>query len=273
MAATKIWFVAPLIAGLMSAAGVAQPDSRTVAAFDKYVAQAELQIARRHATAAKFLSVQSLGGAQQDVTWSRLRRGEIVIEKAGDSPREVTGGLIHDWVGTVFIAGVNIEQVLATVEDHDHFARYYAPEVMDARIVSLKGDDRHVFMRLREHKVITVVLDTEYDIHYGRIDFAHQYADSRSTRVTEVVDSGAAKELPPREGRDHGFMWRLNSYWTFEQTPEGVFVECEAISLSRAIPVGLEWLIGPFVQNIPRESLQFTLTKTRDAVLKKAGRN
>jgi len=64
-------------------------------------------------------------------------------------------------------------------------------------------------------------------------------------------------------------MWRLNSYWAFEQANNGVLVQCEAISLTRDIPTGLAWLIGPFVNSIPRESLQFTLTATRNAMATK----
>jgi hypothetical protein len=66
-------------------------------------------------------------------------------------------------------------------------------------------------------------------------------------------------------------MWRLNSYWAFEQSDDGVLVECEAISLTRDIPTGLAWMIGPFVNSIPRESLEFTLGATRKALAGKGG--
>jgi hypothetical protein len=68
-------------------------------------------------------------------------------------------------------------------------------------------------------------------------------------------------------------MWRLNTYWRFVQQPDGVLVECEAISLTRDVPTGLGWLIGPFIQNIPQESLQFTLSATRNAVLENKKHN
>jgi len=165
----------------------------------------------------------------------------------------------------VFIPGVNVEQVVSRVKDYDHLERYYTPHVMGSRLVSQKGDEFHVFVRLREHKIITVVLDTEYDVHYGRLDATHQYSISRSTRVSEIADPGSASEHVLTNGRDHGFMWRLNTYWAFEQEADGVVVECEAISLTRDIPSGLAWLIGPFVSGIPRESLQFTLEATRSA--------
>jgi hypothetical protein len=63
-------------------------------------------------------------------------------------------------------------------------------------------------------------------------------------------------------------MWRLNSYWHYFDSGRGVYVQCEAISLSRDIPAGLNWLIGSFVQSVPKESLDFTLRSTRNAVLR-----
>jgi len=41
------------------------------------------------------------------------------------------------------------------------------------------------------------------------------------------------------------------------------------ISLTRDVPSGLGWLIGPS-SNIPRESLRFTLTATRHALLERS---
>ena len=73
------------------------------------------------------------------------------------------------------------------------------------------------------------------------------------------------QEKPP--GHDSGFLWRLNSYWRFVERDRGVYVECESISLTRDIPTGLGWLVGPFVTSIPKESLERTLGSTRSAVL------
>ena len=46
----------------------------------------------------------------------------------------------------------------------------------------------------------------------------------------------------------------------------GVYVQSEVVSLTRDIPTGLGWLIGPFVNSIPKESLTFTMEATRRAV-------
>ncbi len=253
---------------LATQAGFAQRPE-TAAAFDRYIAQAEARIGNERSNAKYFLNLESLSAAQRAEVMSRLRRGEVVIEKYGNTPEEIPGGLIHDWVGVVFVPGATVARVIDMVRDYDHLARYYSPDVMQSRLVSARGDDLHVFMRLRKQKVVTVVLDTEYDVHYGRLDAAHQYSTSRSTRVAEVEDASSADEHALPAGRDHGYMWRLNSYWAFEQAEGGVLVQCEAISLTRDIPAGLNWVVGPFVNSIPRESLQSTLNATRAALNEK----
>lgn len=245
--------------------GAAQ-QTQTTEAFNRYIAAAERRVMQARGKSDSFLRVDALPAAQSAQVMSRLRQGEVVIEKQGETPSEIPGGLIHDWVGTVLIPKVTIAQVLTLIQDYDHSTRYYSPDVMQSRLVSHNGDDFQVFMRLRKKKVVTVVLDTEYNVHYGRRDAAHQFSFSRSTRVSEIADPGTPNERTLAAGHDHGFMWRLNSYWAFEQVDEGVLVECEAISLTRGIPSGLGWMIGPFVNSIPRESLQFTLDATRKAL-------
>ena len=243
--------------------------SDTSQAFDHYTAQAEARIVQGQSQANRFLKLDALPVEQRLEILRRLHQGEVVIEKAANTPEEVPGGLIHDWQGWVFIPNATVEQVVGLMRDYDHLARYYSPDVLRSRLVSAHGDNLHVYMRLEKHKVVTVVLDTEYDVHYGRLDAAHQYSISRSTRVSEIENPGSPNERALSPGHDHGYMWRLNSYWAFQQVDDGALVQCEAISLTRDIPAGLAWLIGPFVNSIPRESLEFTLTATRKAMVSK----
>jgi len=74
-------------------------------------------------------------------------------------------------------------------------------------------------------------------------------------------------------GDDDGFLWRLYSYWRFYQSQDGVFVQCHAISLTRNVPAGLGWIVRPFLETIPRDSLRFTLEATRNAVVKQVHSN
>ncbi len=126
-----------------------------------------------------------------------------------------------------------------------------------------------VYLRLKQTDVITVVFDTEHDVRYFRLDAVRAHSRSYSTRITELEHAGERNErdLPP--DKDHGLLWRLDSFWRFEQRDGGVYVECEAISLTRNIPLGVGALVGPFVESIPRASLELTLRETRDVLTPK----
>ena len=144
---------------------------------------------------------------------------------------------------------------------------------MQSKTVEHSGDDYKVNYRLRKKKIITIILDTDYAVHWHAMDASRAYSSSYSTRIAQVENAGepGERELPP--GDDGGYLWRLNSYWRFFDSGKGVYVQCEAISLTRDIPAGLNWLIGPFVESVPKESLEFTLESTRAAVLGRHGHN
>lgn len=257
-----------VLAAASAGASAGQASSVASKAFDDYAAKLEAEIVREESAVASFVFVPpgSAGGGAREAA----RNGEVFVEPGGQAAVEVPGGMIHHWVGTVFIARATVPQVMGVVQDYDHLARYYSPEVMSSRLISREGDEFRIAVRMREHKVVTVVMDSEYDVKYGRLDAGHQFSFSRSTRITEIADAGGAHEHAVAEADGHGYLWRLNSYWRFVVQGDGVLVQCEAISLTRNIPAGLGWLVGPFVAAIPRESLEATLGATRDAVIARA---
>ncbi|HET9401391.1 MAG TPA: hypothetical protein VFO34_10600 [Candidatus Acidoferrales bacterium] len=246
---------------------------QTVSAFDQYVALTEKRISAEIAENAPFVSNET--GARGNVAnaYAALRRGEVKIEKLEtlDAGHRIDcpNGIIHHWTGVIFIPGATLDAALQLLQDYDRQSVIYAPEVEKSRTISRSGDDFHIFLRFRRKKVITVVLDTEHDVRYTRIDATHAASKSVSTSVREVADPGTARERDLAAGDGGGYLWRINAYWRFEQRDGGVYVRCESVSLTRDIPAGLGWLIGPFVTSIPRESLQFTLESTRKALTNK----
>ena len=176
-------------------------------------------------------------------------------------------GLIHHWLGLVYIPGASLASTIALLQAYDQQHRFYAPEVERSRLLRRDGNDFHVFLRLRRKKVISVVLNTEYDVHYALLGSARAYASSYSTRIAEVENAGKVNETEKPPGNDSGLLWRLNSYWRLEQRDGGMYVQLEVVSLTRDIPTGLGWLVRPFVTSVPQESLQFTLSRTRASLL------
>jgi hypothetical protein len=250
------------------------PSPQALRAFDQYVSHAEANIRREEGAPDTFLGTQAFPTPNEADLEARLRRGEIVVTSGGITPVEVPAGLIHHWIGLIFIPQTTISQLFAVLQNYDQMARYYSPDVAASHLVKRHGDDYQVSMRLREHKIVTVMLDGLYDVRYGELDSAHQYSVSHSMQMVEVSDDRDSGQNEVEDesdssigGGDHGFLWRTNAYWRFEQADDGVFVEFESISLSRDVPAGWGWLIEPFIREIPRESLVFTLRATRKAVL------
>ncbi len=256
-----------LLAGAVSlAAAGAELKRETLSAFERYVKQAEPGIELEVTRGDGFLFTttperRASLRAGSILTESRIRRGEL----------RVPSGLIQDWAGAVFIRGVSVGQVIDLVEAYDRHKEFYQPEVLESRLLARDGNDFRVRLRLLKKKVLTVVLDTEHEVHYEQRDEKRWWSRSRSTRIREIENPGSRSEraLPPDTG--NGFLWRLNSYWTFQERDGGTYVECEAISLTRDVPAPLRLVINDIVRRLPRESLANTLRNTRAAVLRQNG--
>jgi len=246
---------------------------QTIAAFNRYAQLTEAQLKSQAAKNEPFLWVDSLPAARRSAAFADLRAGKVVIERLetldNGKHMEIPSGMIHHWIGTVFIPGATLKQTLALEQDYDHHQEYFKPDVMRSKILRHEGGDFLVLLRFYKKKIITSVLDTEHDVHYGLIDSTHASSRSHTTRIQEVENAGEAGERLEPEGHDRGLLWRMNTYWKFEERDGGMYVESQSISLTRDIPTGLGWLVGPFVNSVPRESLTFTLATTRSAVLQR----
>ena len=248
---------------------------KTLQAFERYVQATEARTNQELSRPGEFLYVEGLAEPQRSRTLAMLKRGEVYIEQlrtldASGKRIDAPDGIIHHWMGAVFIPGATLQQTLALVEDYNHHQNIYKPEVVRSKLLSRNGNDFRIYYRLRKKKVLTVTLNTEHDVHYFPVDATHCYSLSYSTRIAEVADAGTPQEHEKPIGHDGGFLWRMNSYWRFEQKDGGVYVECESVSLTRDIPTGLGWLIKPFITGIPKESLLMTLNSTRSALLARA---
>lgn len=245
---------------------------RTIEAFDRYVQATEARIDRELKRPGAFLYMDGLPEPRRWQVRAQLRRGEVFMERLKTLDRSgrkigAPDGMIHHWMGAVFVLGVTLRQTLDLVQDYDRHQDIYKPEVLRSKLIERHGNDFKIYYRLRKKKIITVTLNTHHDVHYFPVDGKHCYSRSYTTRIAEVADADEPKEHEKPVGNDGGFLWRLYSYWRFEERDGGVYVECESVSLTRDIPAILAWLIKPFITGIPKESLQMTLGSTRSALL------
>ncbi len=178
---------------------------------------------------------------------------------------ELPDALIHDWVGAVVAPNATVEQVLAVLQSYNDYKRVYAPQITDSRVYSHRDNHWKIYLKLYKKEFLTASLASEYDVEYRPLSDGRWGMVSRSTKIAEEEDGVL---LP--EGTGHGFLWRLNAYWLLEPRPEGVYMECRAISMSRDVPVGLGWALKGVVSRVPRESLRNTLEATVRALNERA---
>lgn len=231
----------------------------TARAFDRYIGLTEAQLAQTR-TSGPFLWVDSHPDARQNA-----RDGQTVVESLQTTDRgkpvRVPDGRIHDWLGTAFIPHATIAGVRSVLLDYDRYKQIYKPDVLDAKLLAHSDDRSRIFLRLYKKQFLTLVYNTEYEVESDNVSPRRFENISRSVRIAQVRDPSRsyADEYPP--GDDDGFLWRLNSYWRFEEGDGGVYAQCRAISLSRGIPFGFGWLSG-FLQQFPRDALVHTLEAT-----------
>lgn len=271
----RFWTVLTLVAQLFSTSCYAtQLKPGANAAFDRFIALNQSRLRARVTSEGSFLAIDTRAQADRAKVYADLKRGEVLIRNQfAGKDASVPGGLIHDWLAVIFIPGATLGNTLAVLQDYDQDAVYYRPDVVKSQLLSHAGNDFHVLLRLKRTYVITAVFDTEYDVHYTLLDSSRAVSEALSTRVTEVRDTDPSQGSAPATADDRGLLWRLNSYWRFYEADGGTYVQCEAISLTRNIPTGLGWLVRPFVEKVPMESLRFTMSATRNAVTKFARRN
>jgi hypothetical protein len=270
LAGPLVMVIAMSATGVFGAAGL---QSAAAAAFDAYIRKTEARMSGELKNAPDFLWIEDLPSEQRSKTYEELRTGRVAVENArgtnSSSAPSVPGGLIHHWKAVVFVPGVSLDQAIALLQDYDHDNDYFSPDVIRSKLLSRDGENFSVYLRLKRKYVVTTVFDTEYEVRYTKLNATRAYSESRSTKIQEVQNAGQSNEKIISTEEDHGFLWRLNSYWRFEQANGGVFIQCEAISLSRDVPQGMGWAVKPFIEQIPQESLRVTLQATRAALLKK----
>jgi hypothetical protein len=245
-------------------AAAAQPDPAANAVFDTYIHSLESRLAEQHQSTDEFLAPVNLPEAE-----ARLRKGEFLIENlTPNPPLELPGALLFHWRGTAFVPGASAADFERLLRDFSSYPKYFAPQVLQASILSQDGDHLQTRLRIRQKHVITVVLDSTYDVTFARLDPLHGYSLSRSTHISEIEGEGTPNEHALSPAQAHGFLWRLNTYWTREERDGGLYLQIESVSLTRSIPTGLGWMVRPFVESIPRESLEFTLHSAVNALHK-----
>jgi len=266
---------APLVtalAALVSIGGAPAADLKpaTLAAFERYVTLTEARMAGELAGSSPFLWIDRQAEPGRTAGLSRLKAGEVVSARLetrdGRKEIEAPAGLLHHWIGTVLLPGATIDRVMAFVKNYPQYPKIFGPMIQRARVLKQTPDRFDVTMRTWSKKVITVVIDADYSVEYRTLSPTRVATRSVASNVYEVEDAGTPGEQRTPADKGTGYLWRLNTYCWFDQRAEGVYEQCESVSLTRDVPFGFGWIVKPFITGIPRETLEFTLGQVRSGV-------
>ena len=203
-----------------------QPE--TVAAWERYVAATEQGLERSSVTA--------------------VPRASEAIAATGESIH-VPSGTISDWRGAVFIPNLTLDRLLHGLQHPG--TPPPQEDVVSSRVIARGDDSLRVGIRLVRHAIVTVSYDTEHEMRFHRVTPTLATARSVATRIEQV------------DGGDHGFLWRLHSYWRYEETNGGVLVVLRSLTLSRSVPALVRPVASPLVTRVARESMVRTLDALR----------
>ena len=268
-AATAVLVVAMMLQPMTTHAAVVDGAELQAATIQAWTAYERAVDARYDAAAPSgsgpFFALDGVGEAD----WRGRARGGAIpmarIERPapGGPDIDVPNGKIHHWTGAIFVPGVSVDDLLKRLAQLAGNEQKHYADVLASRMIARQDDRYQIFMKLRRTKVITVTYNTEHEVRYRRLGSARASARSVATRIAQLDDAGTPQEHELKPGSDSGYLWRLNAYWRYEAVPGGVLIECESVSLSRAVPFVLRPFATGLVEGLARESLERTLTGLR----------
>ncbi len=239
---------------------------QTISAWDSYLKQMQARVDQRTHGPAPFLWVDAAPDAAL-----RVRGGQILVAPYGHGPKRVPGGLIHHWIGAVFIPGARTEDVLKIIRDYPEYKQFYRPTVVDSSLITgpsapAGAEDRFSVRFLNRAVLSKIAFDADYTASYVQLGPGTWYGVGYTTRLRELRKYGESEQCEMPADAGHGYIWRLYAVTRLVGKDGGVYMEVEAVALSRDIPVSLRWAAAPIVRRVSRDALTTSLGQTRDAV-------
>jgi hypothetical protein len=232
----------------------------TLDAWDQYLDAANARMEQR-------AKGTFLWAAESPDRLRQVHAGEVIVTPmTGHGSKSVPAGLIHHWIGAAFISGARVDDVVTLIRSYDRYTEFYKPSVIGAKTLSRQPDsDRFNVIVLDKAMFMKRALDSEYQSRFAQVDDRKWYSVAQTTRVQELdgIAQGSPRRIP--EGEGSGYIWRLCTISRYEERDGGVYIETEAIALSRPIPATLHFLVEPIVRRVSRSSLTTSLEQTRDA--------
>jgi len=236
-------------------ASAAELKQETLSAWDQYLEQVKARMADR-------AKGTFLWADESPERVNRVRSGEVVVSPIGRGPQPVPSGLIHHWIGAAFISGARLDDVISIVRDYDRYTEIYKPSIIQAKTLSRKAAEDHFTVIMVDKAMFNSrALDSEYQSRFVEVGQRKWYSVSQTNQVHELAAQG--QPVPDRDAS--GYIWRLSTITRYEERDGGVYIETEAMALSRPIPALLHLVVDLVVRRVSRASLTLSLEQTRGA--------
>ena len=262
------WMLAGVLV-LTRCAHASELHPQTVAAFDHYVHLTESRM-DDDLRDDHFLYIDSLPAERRNEIEAQVRRGDFYIEQLhtleDGRAIHVPSGLVHHWIGIAFIPREAFSQTLHVLQDFEKYEQVYRPDIRKSELLEREGNISKTYMQLYKKSLVSVVLNANFDAEYRPLSSKRAEFRTFSTRIAEVKDPGEPDEHELPVGNDHGYLWRLNSYWRFQDRNGGVYLQIESIALSRTVPFEIAWLVDPAIHNLSKAVVANLLNATVKAV-------
>ncbi len=248
---------------VFSGARAATLEPETLIAWKAYVSTVSSRMSDRLRPGVPFLLID-----ENQRTLEAVRGGRSFVLSIDQGPHRISAGLIHDWVGATFIPNTDMDKVLSLLRDYSRYKDIYNPAVIDSRLLKREGSKDSFSMLLANRNLLSkAALDGDFECSYFRVDDRRWYSISEATRLQEVENYGTPAQHMLSENEGTGLIWRLLSITRFEERDGGVYVELEAVALSRDIPASLRWIVAPIVRRVSKASVLASLQQTSDGVI------
>lgn len=247
---------------------------KTVEAYQHYVELTDARVEAELREGDHFLWLDYLSGPRRQQLYDRVRHGELEIRQQKTQDEivtegktiEVPDGLIHDWVGVMFVPGASLQQALSFLQDYDNHFRRFAPEVRLSKMLEHSGNTFTTYLQFYRESPRRVSFNTRFEVRYTQIDATHAMSRGNSLRIAELQNPEQPDSPEYPEGQGHGYLWRMTNYWRLEERDGGLYMQIESIALSRDVPALLGWFVNPLIRRVARQNLVTLLSATRQGL-------
>ena len=261
-AALKLAAITALLLGSQSDA--ATMTQGTLRAWDRQVQQTKAALLQASIDPANFLSIDRQSSELETV---EDQQGGVSIHSPRGSGTPVPCGLVHHWIGAVFIPNANVAELLTAVEDYNNYSTFYKPAVAESKLLSNSGDQFTYQLKFVEKGFgVKAGLNGRFRSTYRALTPEMGYSITESTELTELADPQTPDEHPLSFSESHGYVERIFSIMRYRQVSDGIYVQVEALTLSRGVPAAVRWMVGPLIEHFSHRTMAETLERVKASV-------